>query len=157
MALAEDLQDIPLEHSWPLAMILWAMVSSRLRLADRAGELYEILAPFSDRLAGNPASVFGTVAWALGTLAATLEHQERALEHFAAAAEIEQRARRAPVPRPHPRQLGANAHRPRPLRGPPPRPADALKQAHDTAERLEAHGIAREVADTRAALATMSG
>lgn len=156
MALAEDLQGIPLEQSWSLAMILWAMVCSRLRIVARAGELYELITPFSDRFAGNAATVFGTFAWALGALAAALERHEQAQEHFAAAAEIEQRVG-APlflarthagwaatlIARGHPRDLD--------------RSQQMLAQAHDTATHLGAEGIVREVAECRAALTATSG
>ena len=72
-------------------LFCWADVCSRLRLLDRAGELYELLEPFSGQLAVGGPIVYGSIAWALGTLAATLERYEQAEGHFAAAAEIEQR------------------------------------------------------------------
>jgi class 3 adenylate cyclase len=156
LALAADLQSIPMEQAWPLAMMLWAMVCSRLRITDRAGELYELMSPFSDRFAGNAAAVFGTFAWALGMLAATAGRHERALEHFTAAAEIEER-------------VGAElflartrAHWARTLitrDGPEERERarTMLAQARDAAERLGAEGITREVDECRAALATIGG
>ncbi len=91
LALAEDLQSIPL-GTW--------LVHGDDRLGDgvlpacvvdRAGELYELLAPFSGQLAASALVVYGSIAWALGTLAATLERYEQAEDHFAAAAEIEER------------------------------------------------------------------
>jgi len=156
LALAEDLRGIPWEQGWSAGMILWAMVCSGLRMTDRADDLYELLTPFSGQLAGNAGAVFGTFAWALGTLATTMERYEQAEEHFAAAAEIEERlgaplflARtragwaRALIARGHPedRDLARSM----------------LAQAHETAERLGAGGITREVAECRAALAAIGG
>ncbi len=156
LALAEDLQDISLEQSWSLAMILWAMVFSRLAIVDRAAELHGLLAPFSDRLAGNTATVIGTFAWALGTLAATLERYEEAEGHFAAAAEIEERLG-APL---FLARTRAGWARTLIARGRPEdreRAARMLEQAEEVAERLGAELITREVAECRATLATVSG
>jgi len=156
MLLAEDLQSIPWEQTWSLAMILWAAVCSRLGVRERAGELHALLAPFSGQVAAAPASAYGTFAWALGTLAATLERYEQAEEHFAAAAGIEEglgaplflaRTRaawaRALIDRGRPEDLG--------------RAQSMLEQAHDTASRLGAEGIVREIAQRRAALAATGG
>jgi class 3 adenylate cyclase/tetratricopeptide (TPR) repeat protein len=156
LALAEDLQSIPLEQAWSTAMILWAMVCSRLAIVDRAGELYELLAPYSDQLAATPPSVYGSIAWALGTLASTLERYEQAEEHFAAAAEIEQRLR-APLflARTHASWAGALIARGRPEDR--DRAQKMLGQAQEVAERLGAGGITREVAECRAVLTGVSG
>ena len=94
----------------------------------------------------------GSFAWALGTLAATLERYEQAEGHFAAAAEIEERlgaplllARthagwaRALIARGRPEDLDRAQH--------------MLEQAEETAGRLGARGITREVGECRAALA----
>ena len=139
-----------------MAMFLWADVCSRLRLADRAGELYELLAPFPGQLASvGGACVFGSIAWALGTLATTLERYEQAEGHFAAAAEIEERlgaplflARthagwaRALIARGRPEDLDRAQH--------------MLEQAEETAERLGGGLVTREVAECRAALAAIN-
>ncbi len=156
LLLAEDLQRVPWDQAWSIAMFVWAAVCSRLRVLDRAGELYELLAPFSGRLATNGSLVLGSIAGALGTLATTLERYEQAEGHFAAAAEIEE-GLGAPL-------LLARTHaawaRALIARG---RPADLdraqtmLEQAHDTAARLGAGGITREIAECRAALAALSG
>ena len=71
-------------------MFVWADACSRLGLADRAGELYELLGALPGQLAGG-GLVFGSIDWALGTLATTLERYEQAEDHFAAAAEIDER------------------------------------------------------------------
>ena len=96
----------------------------------------------------------GSIAWALGMLAATLERYEQAEGHFAAAAEIEERlgaplflARthagwaRALIARGRPEDLERAQH--------------MLEQAEDTAARLGGGGITREVAECRAALAAI--
>ncbi len=156
LALAEDFQSVPWDLSWSAAMLLWADVCSRLRVPDRAGELYELLAPFSGQLMVAAAHVVGSFPWALGRLATTLERYEQAESHFIAAAEIEQRFG-APV-------LLARTHagwaRVLIARGRPEdldRAQHMLEQAEETAARLGADGIAREVAECRAALAGVGG
>lgn len=156
MALAVELQSIPLELPWPQAMFLWAIVCCRLHIADRASELYELISPFRDRLAGNAMCAFGTFAWTLGTLAATLGRQEQALEHFAAAAAIEQRLG-APLFLARTRSSWACTLIARGRPEDRERAQQMLDQAHDVAERLGADGIVREVAEGRAALATIGG
>ena len=131
----------------------WAEVCSRLRAVDRAGELHQLLAPFSGQLASaNGVTVFGSIDWALGILAATQERYEQAEGHFAAAAEIEA-SLGAPLflARTHvgwARALIARG-RPEDLE----RAQTMLEKAEDTATRLGAGGITRDVAECRAALA----
>ncbi len=151
LALAEDLQSIPLDQAWSSAMIVWAMVCSRLAIVDRAGELYELLAPFSDQLAGTPPSMYGSIAWALGTLAAIQERYEQAEGHFATAAEIEERLG-APLflARTHASWARALIARGRPEDR--DRAQTMLEQAEETAAHLGAHQITREVEECRAAL-----
>jgi class 3 adenylate cyclase len=156
LALAEDLQSIPYEQAWSSAMILWAMVCSRLAIVDRADELYELLAPFSGQLAATPPSVYGSIAWALGTLAATMERYERSEEHFAAAAEIEERLG-APLFLARTRADWARALIARGRPDDRDRAQQMLEQAQEVAERLGAGGITREVAECCAALAAISG
>jgi len=155
LALAEDLREISWEQAWYHAVILWAMVCSRLALPERAGELYRMLAPFSGRLAGNALCVFGTVDWGLGILAATLERWAAAEEHFAAAAELEERLG-APL---FLARTRADWARMLLARGRPEdleRAQHMLEQAEDTAERLGADGITWEVAECRARSAAPS-
>lgn len=151
LALAEDFQSVPWNQTWSITMFLWADACSRLRAVDSVGELYELLAPFSGQLAANDGLVYGSIAWALGTLATTLERYEEAEHHFAAAAEIETRLG-APL-------LLARTHvgRARALiaRGRPEdlnRTQPMLKKAQDTAHRLGAQGVTRETAECRAVL-----
>jgi len=156
LARAEDFQSIPWDDTWSTAMFFWANVCSRLRALDRAGELYELLAPFSGQLASaGGGDVFGSIAWALGALATTLERYDQAEDHFAAAAEIEERLG-APffLARTHAGWARALIARGRPEDL--DRAAPMLDQARDTASRLGAEGITREITECRAALAAVS-
>ena len=93
------------------------------------------------------ASCYGSIDWALGRLATTLERYEQAEGHFAAAAEIDERfgaplflARtragwaRALIARGRPEDLERAQH--------------MLEQAEETAGRLGAARITREVAES---------
>ena len=155
LTLAEDFQSVPSDLAWSAAMLLWADACSRLRALDRAGELYELLAPFSGQLVGAGAHVLGSFPWALGRLAATLERYEQAEEHFAAAAEIEQRfGTPLLLARTHAGWATALIARGRPEDR--DRAQTMLEQAEETAGRLGAEGIRREVTECRAALAAIS-
>jgi tetratricopeptide (TPR) repeat protein len=153
LALAEDLQSIPWDQAWSAALFWWAAVCSRLRL--RAGEVYELLAPFAGEFAAPPGMVYGTFDWALGALATSLERYEQAERHFAAAAEIEERFG-APLFLARTRASWARAliarGRPEDL----DRALAMLEQAEETAERLGGGLVTREVAECRAALATIN-
>jgi class 3 adenylate cyclase/tetratricopeptide (TPR) repeat protein len=151
---AEDFQSVPWDFLWSL-LFVWADACSRLGLADRAGELYELLEPFPGQL-GAAGLVFGSIDWALGTLATTLERYEQAESHFAAAAEIDERfgaplllARthagwaRALIARGRPEDLGRAQH--------------MLEQAEETAARVGGELVTREVAECRTALAAIGG
>jgi class 3 adenylate cyclase len=156
LALAEDFQSLPWNITWLQSIVAWAAACRRLCLVDRAGELYELLTPFSGQLAISGAGVYGSIDWALGVLATTLERYEQATAHFAAAAEIEERlgaplflARtragwaRALIARGRPEELD--------------RARFMLERAEDTAQRLGAEGITREVAECNTALAAIRG
>jgi tetratricopeptide (TPR) repeat protein len=156
LALAENLQSIPWDQSWATSMFWWGVVCSRLGLAKQARALYELLRPFSEQLAAPPGMVSGTFAWELGTLATTLERYEQAEDHFAAAAEINENFG-APLflARTH-----AGWARVLLARGRPEdrdRAQRMLHQAEQTAARLDAGGITREVAECRAALEAIGG
>jgi hypothetical protein len=156
LALAEDFKGVPWDALWSVALFMWADVCARLGLAARAGELYALLAPFPDQFVSAGASVWGSMPWALGRLAATQERHERADSHFAAAAEIEQRFG-APLflARTHTgwaralvaRGRGEDLERAQPM----------LQSAEETSVRMGAEGIAREVAACRAALSAIGG
>jgi class 3 adenylate cyclase len=154
LALAEDFQKVPRDATWSGTVYGWADVCSGLGLVDRAPELYEMLAPFAGQLASGGSVVYGSIAWALGRLATTLERYEDADHHFAAAAEIEERfgaslflARtraawaRSLITRGRPEDL---------VRAQP-----MIAQAEAVARRSGAESITRKVAECTAALATI--
>jgi hypothetical protein len=89
LLLAENFGAVPWDQTWSVAIFLWADACSRLRVADRAAELSRLLAPHSGQLAAIGVVVFGSIDWALGTLATAQEHYEEAEAHFTAAAQIE--------------------------------------------------------------------
>ena len=155
-ALAEDFQSLPWDIIWSQSIVAWADACRRLCLPDRAGELYELLTPFSGQMAVSGAGVYGSIDWALGALATTLERYEQAAARFAAAAEIEERLG-APLFLARTRACWARAliahGRPEEL----DRAQSMLEQAEDTAQRLGAGGVAREVAECNAALAAIRG
>jgi class 3 adenylate cyclase/tetratricopeptide (TPR) repeat protein len=155
LVLAEDFQSVPWDWLWLGTMFSWASVCARLQIAERASELHELLAPFADRLAAGGVLVSGSVPWALGALASTLERYEQAEGHFAAAAEIEQRFG-APLLLARTR---AGWARTLIARGQPEdreRAAQMLEQAEEVAERLGGGFVTREVAECRAALGALS-
>jgi hypothetical protein len=151
LALAEDFRSIPWDQARACALIAWADVCSRLDLADRSAELYELLAPFAGELAAPPGSVYGTFDWALGALATALERYEQAEDHFAAAAEINEKLG-APIYLARARAGWARAL----IAGGQPEHLDRarrmLDQAGEAAGRLAAGGISRDVTQGRAAL-----
>jgi class 3 adenylate cyclase/tetratricopeptide (TPR) repeat protein len=154
LVLAEDFQSVPWDWVWSGTMFSWASVCARLRIAERAGELYEILVPFADRLAVSGVLVSGSVPSALGALATTLERYEQAEGHFAAATEIEERFG-APLLFARTR---AGWARTLIARGQPEdreRAQRMLEQAEEVAEHLGGGFVTREVAECRGALAAV--
>ena len=155
LATAED--SAPWDDTWSIAMFLRADACSRLRVVGRAGALYDLLAPFSGQLASaGGAFVYGSIAWALGTLASTQELYEEAEGHFAAAAEFEQRLG-APLFLARTHAGWARALIARGGREDLERAQQMLGQAEETAESLGGGLVTREVAECRAALAAISG
>jgi len=154
LTLAEDLHSVSGDEAWSLIMVLWADACSRLGVVDRAGELYELLAPFSGQLAVSGAHVYGSIDWALGALASTTGREE-AHSHFAAAAEIEARLG-APLllARTHARWARALIARGR--SEDLERAQPMLERAEGAADRLGANGITQEIAECHAALAAIS-
>ncbi len=157
LALAEDFQSVPWDAVWLVAMFLWADACCRLRLVERASELYDLLAPFPSQLAAaGGVMVLGSVSDALGALATTLERYEQAEAHFAAAAKIVERLG-APLFLARTRAGWARAliacGRPEDL----DRAQQMLEQAEDTAGRLGGRLVTREVAECRATIAAISG
>jgi class 3 adenylate cyclase/tetratricopeptide (TPR) repeat protein len=156
LALAEDFQSLPWDIIWPQSIVAWADACRRLCLTDRACELYELLTPFSGQLAISGAGVYGSIDWALGALATTLERYEQAAARFAAAAEIEERLG-APLFLARTRAGWARALIARGRLEELDRARSMLAQAEDTAQRLGAEGITREVAECNTALAAIRG
>jgi class 3 adenylate cyclase/tetratricopeptide (TPR) repeat protein len=152
LALNEDFQSIPWDSVWSVAMFAWADACSRLRMTDHAAKLYQLLAPFSGQFAATGPAVYGSIPWALGALATTLARYEQAEAHFAAAVEIEERLG-APLFLARTRAGWARALIARGGHGALDRAQHMLEQADTTAEHLGARGIAREVAECRAAIA----
>jgi hypothetical protein len=154
LVLAEDFQSVPWDVVWSMVVFGWADVCSRLDLIDRASELYELLQPYPGQIAAA-ASIYGPTDWALGTLATILDRHEQAEDHFAAAAELDERIG-APILLARTR---AGWARTLIARG---RPADIeraeqmLGQAEEVAARFGAGLVSREVAACRAELATIS-
>ncbi len=156
LALAEDFQNVLPNDAWSMAMYVWAIVCSDVHAVDRARELYELLAPFSGQIVAVGAIVLGSIDWALGALATTLQRYEQAERHFAAAIEIDERLG-APLllARTRARWAGALIARGRPEDF--DRARQMLGQAEDAAGRLGAQAVTREVAECRAAFAAISG
>jgi tetratricopeptide (TPR) repeat protein len=156
LALAEDFQSMQWDIVWPQSIVAWGDACRRLDLTDRAGELYELLTPFSGQLAISGAGVYGSIDWALGALATTIERYEQAEGHFAAAAEIEERLG-APLFLARTRAGWAHMLIARGRREELDRAQSMLEQAGDTAQRLGAEGVAREVATCNTALTAIRG
>ncbi len=156
LAMSEDLQNAPWDWHWSWTMLIWGDVCCRLGLADRAGELYELLAPYSAQLAGSGTSAWGSIAWMLGVLAVTLERYELAENHFRTAAEIEDRFG-APLLLARTRASWARMLIARGRSADLPRAREMLEQADETATRLGGALVGREVQDCRAGLAAIRG
>jgi class 3 adenylate cyclase len=156
LAIAEDLEHAPWDWHWSWTMLIWADVCCRMGLVDRARELYELLLPFSAQLASSGASSWGSIAWALGVLATTLKRHELSEGHFRAAAGIEDRFG-APLLLARTRTGWARALIARGRRADLPRAEHMLKQADEVATRLGGARVSREVAASRAELATLRG
>ncbi|MBV8953577.1 MAG: AAA family ATPase [Solirubrobacterales bacterium] len=79
-----DFEDIPRDGDWMIAVTLLADVSAELGDARRARKLYELLLPYRDLnvVIGLGAVCLGSTARFLGRLAATMDSQDAAAEHF---------------------------------------------------------------------------
>jgi tetratricopeptide (TPR) repeat protein len=81
----EDVRDVPRGFHWLVAIGHLAGTCALIRDTRRARPLYELLAPFGDRLVVGgppPFTVFGPVSYFLGLLAAMLGRTEAAADHF---------------------------------------------------------------------------
>jgi hypothetical protein len=155
-ALVEDYRNVRLDQSWLQAMFAWADVCSRLRLAERAGELYQLLSPFAGRFSTQAGVTYGSIDMALGGLAATLGRDEEFERHFSAAAESEERLG-APLllARTHACWARALIDRGRP--GDLEQAGPMLEWAERSAAGAGAHGITRQIAACRAAMSSAPG
>ena len=156
LALAERFTQLARSEAWAIVMLLWADACSRLRLVPQAAEMYELLQPFSGQLAVSGAHVYGTIDWALGSLATTLTRFDEADRHFHAAAEIATRLG-APLLLARTQARWSLALI---LRGRPEdleRAQQMLEQASSCAAERGADGIMLEVAEYRGDLAAVGG
>ena len=81
-------RDLPRDGLWILHLSALAQACALVRDRRRAGELYELLLPYSERNAISLSTMpFGPVALRLGMLAALLERWDEAEAHFQLAAE----------------------------------------------------------------------
>jgi hypothetical protein len=93
-----DYADLPRYNGWLSTMVGFAEIAGRLGDRARAGQLYELLAPYAGRNALTPQATFeGPVALGLGILATTLGEWETAAGHFADARAAAERAGSAPI------------------------------------------------------------
>jgi class 3 adenylate cyclase/tetratricopeptide (TPR) repeat protein len=144
------------DETWLMALLQWADVCSRLHDVRRADELYALLTPFSGQFVAGGTIASGPSDLALAMLAAILGRSETAEHHFAAAADITERLGAplflARIYISWARALTACGRRDEFARA-----QHMLELAENTAGRLGAAGITREVAECRAAMvATVS-
>jgi hypothetical protein len=154
--LAADLQGVRSDETWLMSVLHWAEVCSRLRVVECAGELYALLAPYSGQFVAGGTIVSGPSDLVLATLAAILERHDAAERHFAATTEITERLG-APLFLAHTHANWARALIARSRAEDRDRAQSMLEQAEETAGRLGAGLVTREVAECRAALAATGG
>lgn len=80
--------DLPMDLTWTLAMVTYAEAAIDCRHLDAAAVLFELLAPWADRLAHINTSTTGPVALVLGGLADVLGRPDEAVGHYAASAAL---------------------------------------------------------------------
>lgn len=86
--LSEDgFRTIPRDYLWLAGMAMTADLAFRLGDAQRASELYPLLAPYADRyvIVGDAVAHAGPASFYLGQLARAMHQWERAADHFRAA------------------------------------------------------------------------
>ncbi len=85
---ANEFCDIPRDDMWLTCMVFCVEACHRLGDAERAASLYELLLPYADQAANQPAAVcYGAVATYLGMLAQTMGSEELARTHLRAGVE----------------------------------------------------------------------
>lgn len=156
LALAEDFEGIAHDEAWSLVMMLWADACSLLGAAEPAETVLGLLRPFSGQLAVSGAHVYGSIDFAVGALAATLERFEEAEQHFAAAATLETKLE-APLLLARTHARWARALIARGGRDDCGRAEMMLERAERSARDTGAGGISREIAEARRRLVTISG
>ncbi len=154
LALAEDFDGIAHDEAWSLVMMLWADACSLLGAVEPAETVFALLRPFSGQLAVSGAHVYGSIDFALGALAATLERFEEAERHFAAAATIETKLE-APLLLARTHARWARALIARGAVDDCGRAEMMLERAQGSAREMGAGGIAREIAEVRRQLVTI--
>ncbi|MBA3261285.1 MAG: tetratricopeptide repeat protein [Thermoleophilaceae bacterium] len=89
---ADGFTHLPFDETWLASVGLLAETASALSDAERASVLYELLLPYSDRVAVSYAEIStGAVSRPLALLAATTERWDDAAHHFEDALEINER------------------------------------------------------------------
>ena len=147
LALGADPGGIPWDGMWSVVAFTWADAFSRLNLTERAGELYERLLPFSGQFVSAGPTMWGSISWALGTLATTLADYDRAERHFAAAADSEEQFG-APLFLARTHAAWARALLARGQPGDAERARPLLERARAAARSLGAEGIVQEAAQS---------
>ncbi|MGH8974531.1 MAG: ATP-binding protein [Acidimicrobiia bacterium] len=89
--LAPGLPDLPLDPTWILTVTRSAAVCAQLGDTSTAVTLYDLLLPYSGRVAGQGVVWTGSVAHYLGVLGTVLGEMATAEAHFAAAAAVHAR------------------------------------------------------------------
>ena len=94
---ADGFADLPRDTNWLTSMALLANVCARLGDAPRAALLYDLLRPYSGRVAVSRFAVLlAPIDQRLGMLAGVLERYEAAEEHLASALSLAERMRALP-------------------------------------------------------------
>jgi YVTN family beta-propeller protein len=89
---AEDFAQIPFDEEWAVSVCLLAETSARLGDRDRAATLYELLAPYADRVTISYTEIsLGPVARYLGILAEAIGRDDDAERHFRDSLELSER------------------------------------------------------------------
>ena len=91
-AARRDFDNLPHDQAWSTAMTNWAEVAAHIGPPGAVEVLYEKLAPWAHQVAWNGLTTNGSVARYVGLLAGALGRHDEAQEHFAAAAEVHERA-----------------------------------------------------------------
>jgi hypothetical protein len=136
----------PHDPLWLVGMVLLASACAHLEWADPSAVLYERLAPFECQLPFAGSAVYGSVAYYLGLLAATMGRDADADAHFAAAARRHDDMR-APYWLALTRLEWARMLVERDRPGDAARARELLAQAHAVAEDLGLDTVRRRAAD----------